>query len=362
MNKKISYFKLSFIALLSVAFISALSSCDGSSDSDSWESVLDGIFVSAKFKTDSESDASGTVMEQDTYNGDGTGISNVLGSLGIILTDYPFTYFFSSVQRFVREMVLPTGVTLAETGLLSRDKSTFVMIDNDPTDPIQIDIGLGFGFKKASSTPTLTGSYEAMLIHNSSGTTNFGVSTHSYEFSADGTGTSTGASGGTAAIRYSVAADGALEIFASIAGHEEMVAGYISQDGSYFFAVDLNRDDEFVGLQVGFKKSTGKSTASLNGTYHTAHMRNVIASDPATNQTTVVFDGAGNATFNTARQHTATYSVADDGTLILLFGEAREERKGIVSPDGNLVMTVDLNVDDPDDEIISFNFYVKDME
>lgn len=157
---------------------------------------------------------------------------------------------------------------------------------------------------------------------------------------ADGAGTlSVTDFGGESFVKtYSVASDGTL----STGDTENPLRpeGLVSPNGDLFLSMTEGEGDG--SLRVGIRKSTGMTTAMLNGTFMTSRISIMPGGEIVTSRSHWTFDGIGTWAFSTIQNSDGTsaadsmsYSVSSDGTLTI-----KDRPFGTVSPDGKLILWV----------------------
>jgi hypothetical protein len=145
-------------------------------------------------------------------------------------------------------------------------------------------------------------------------------------------------------LTYNLDLDGSLT---STLSDGTVFDGILNADNNILAVVDTDfTEDEFIEMDVAIKKSTGLTSASLNGEYIGVRISDV----PSTALTTTTFDGNGRGTFEfladsddpSLDSGTFAYSVDSDGDVtISVPGAVASE--GIVSGDGTVVSLVDTD-------------------
>jgi len=197
----------------------------------------------------------------------------------------------------------------------------------------------------------LSGEYNLTLFlgYGAKSETDFSAEYISMIFSGEGNGTfktvySSGGFSVSEPFTYSVNNDGTFFVNLNFYGQEGTLHGIVSSDGESFTMWPFS---------VGFKKSSGKSNASLSGEYIMSAYLTNEENESSTKYVSLNFTGAGLGTFQIIHSSVGdsgtigslTYSVKDDGTFFLTFSDniADSEQPGIVSSDGEMFTMVGID-------------------
>ncbi|NTV12765.1 MAG: hypothetical protein HGA96_02335 [Desulfobulbaceae bacterium] len=133
--------------------------------------------------------------------------------------------------------------------------------------------------------------------------------------------------------------------------------GITANDQSITVSADTNKGNNSLALEISGKKSSGLGNASLQGAYIFSALHDTsvsITPTMVTRRLALSFNGSGGVDYTTLADSAGgngsgigSYSVLADGTLDLLGGT------GFVSPDGEVIMSLDTTVAAPavDDDI-----------
>jgi hypothetical protein len=309
---------VTFAVIIGGAFL--ITGCGGGNDGK--DLTLSGIYYRGgvvKVGADSAWAALGVAE----YKTNGTGILSYAHSAFGPMTGLTIAYSLDSVGT-LKENISFSGVTGETTnGAVTADKKFMVVIDDDLEDGMR---GLEAAILLSPDSDRIdpTGDYFQVGYYDlSSG--NSPVALHSVAtFNGDGTGVRVYESSDQTAeashpFTYTVGAGGRLTFGYERAGKEALtLLGAVTSDKSVLGFVDNDTVDGVVGIEVGIRKSSGKSVSSVRGRYH---FFTISATGGTVTRTAVIdFDGAGNAIVTGLSGldiGPVVYTVAADGGLLL---------------------------------------------
>lgn len=274
-----------------------------------------------------------------SFNGSGMFIQTALASIG---TPTPVTaaHFYTGYADGT--LRLTTNET--SNGIVSGSGSFFITANTNAADS-RLDISAGIKQSTGLTAAALNGTYHVIQIGHSTNSASGGTARK--EFISSGTGTYTSAllaTSGTGTLNtpvlnsYAIAANGLLTMGGA--------TGVISPDGSYFITGEYSGAAQNLTFQVGIKRSTGLSNATLQGEYIQTRVNANNTGAVTWVVRSLVFNGNGTGTtrdlYGGTSTGTFTYTVNTDGTLVST-SSTGVTRTGQVSQDGTITAAADTD-------------------
>ena len=150
-------------------------------------------------------------------------------------------------------------------------------------------------------------------------------------------------------------ATGELEVIHTYGGVPHRSIGQLAPAGDLFVSLDMDNDENVMGVEISIQEGMGHTTASLQGTYHSFGFDISYGAGGRHNQyfdthrAQFLFDGSGGGVVmwtDLSIQSTFTYEVDDGGRFTLVLDEGGTSLKGAITMDGRLFNLADLDASD----------------
>ena len=316
--------------------------------------TLTGTYQIFGYNINSVGDALFTETFDGTGNRSGTGTTNANTTIATGVADSG-TYVVAANSAEI-PVLTDSGNNIG--GILGADGDVAVTL-NHTVNGMQPAMAVAVKPLTTATIASLTGTYVGASVTSASPLYgSLGTTTVNSDGSASQTGTNLSATGVPSATSNSypagtfvVGSGGAISV-----GGSGGASGYLSADGNLVVLTYITGTNNFPGLSVAIKQSSGLTAATFNGVYAVVALGGASPSASVGLVETVYAHGDGTYTVDytqnaagvvtTANTATGTYTVSAVGALVITT-QSGVSSSGQISADGNAIVLGDVSSGEP---------------